>query len=84
MIDTTNITNRVLYDSLLSDTCPACGGPKVKRQTLCRREYFKLPKPMRNATYATIASGNYRPAVIEALNYLGAEKFHIPPLGPAV
>lgn len=78
MIDTTHIDNRVLYDSLMSRICPACAGHKRPRETLCGPQYRALPRGMKNALYCTIASGNYRPAVIEALNYLNAEKFHLP------
>lgn len=64
--------------SLRSTTCPACGQAKKRAQTLCRRDYFKLPIPMRKALYARVGSG-YEQALAESLNYLGTEFFSDPP-----
>lgn len=70
-------SNRTCLDSLKSTTCPACGGKKTPMQTLCRREYFKLPRPMRQALYARIGDG-YAESLLEALNYLSIEFLTLP------
>lgn len=77
MINATKITDWMLIQSLTSTVCPACGGAKVSRQTLCRRDYFRLPHAMRKATYDRLGEG-YKEAVIGALNFLGATEFHEP------
>jgi hypothetical protein len=75
------LTDRNLVMSLQSTTCPSCGGTKKRAQTFCGREYLKLPQPIRKALYARLGSG-YRESVAEALAYLQAEKFRLPPAGP--
>lgn len=77
MITAKELTQDIALRSLASDRCPSCGGRKDRRKTLCGPEYFKLPKAMRNALYNGTGHG-YEEAVIEALNFLGAEKVLLP------
>jgi hypothetical protein len=44
------IDKHVIYTNLRGDKC-ACGDPKLPDKSLCRRDYFRLPKAMRNALY---------------------------------
>lgn len=78
MIDATKITDELLIKSLASTTCPCCGGKKQYRQTFCGFDYHRLPRAMANALYQLISTGKYKPAVIEAMTFLNAEKFHLP------
>jgi predicted amidophosphoribosyltransferase len=78
MIDPTTITDELLIKSLSSTTCPCCGKKKNSRHTFCGYDYHRLPRAMANALYGLIATGRYKPAVIEALKYLGAETFNMP------
>ena len=59
-------SNRDLLESLRGDLCPACGGGKVPRQTLCRACYGRLPKPLGLALYRPIYPGPGRPTYGEA------------------
>jgi hypothetical protein len=63
------IDNRTALDSLKSAKCPACGGKKKVRQSLCSSDYFKLPMLLRKNLYARIGSG-YSEALAEALAFL--------------
>jgi hypothetical protein len=72
------LTSAKLVKSLQSVTCPACGGAKVRRQTLCRRDYFRLPQSMRKALYNLLGKG-YREAVAEALAFLDVTQPVFPP-----
>ena len=74
---THDLDDRTLVTSLRSTVCPACGGAKKGRQTLCLADYRRLPGAMRTALYARLCSG-YREAVIEAMNFLGAAEFRMP------
>lgn len=77
----TDIDTNALMMSLGSDTCPACGGKKIPRQTLCRSHYYKLPREMRMALYAHLGGG-YRESVIAALQFLDISDFTLPPKEP--
>lgn len=43
--------------SLLSQTCPACGNLKLPKKSLCRDDYFRLPSSMQNNLYRDIQQG---------------------------
>lgn len=43
--------------SLLSQTCPHCGGLKLQKKSLCRTCYFRLPGGMQNNLYRDIQQG---------------------------
>jgi hypothetical protein len=75
LIKREQLNTRMLVTSLRGTVCPACGGPKNPNQTMCRREYFRLPQTMRKAIYNRIGDG-YEDALVEALNYLGVTEFH--------
>jgi hypothetical protein len=45
--------------------------------TLCRQHYYALPNPMRKALYNRVGEG-YEEALAAALDYLGADQFHLP------
>lgn len=69
------VTDLDLVASLGStDCCPACGGPKQRKHTFCRADYFKLPKSMRDALYNPLGHG-YREAVFAAIERLGRTTF---------
>jgi hypothetical protein len=68
---------RDLLASLSSTVCPACGQLKGSRMTLCRQHYYALPNPMRKALYNRVGEG-YEEALAAALDYLGADQFHLP------
>ncbi len=72
------LTDQALIHSLASKLCPSCGRSKKRRQTLCGREYFALPKDAREALYRPLGHG-YREAVAVALDLLGAAEFRLPP-----
>lgn len=63
------LTDRLLVQSLGSKTCPVCGGIKKYKQTFCSKHYYALPHPMRRALYMGVGAG-YRESVIEALTFL--------------
>jgi hypothetical protein len=69
----TTIDNRTAFESLKSNKCPACGEWKMTMQTLCRSEYYKLPKTLGDNLYAGIGSG-YSEALAEALKFLGVDE----------
>ena len=73
-------STRDLIVSLASDTCPVCGRPKEPRQTLCRSDYFRLPRPIRVALYDRIGDG-YEEAIQRAFGRLGVTEFRMPPEG---
>lgn len=56
---------------LLGDSC-FCGVRKQARQTFCRRHYFALNKPMRQALYAHMGQG-YEEAYSAARRFLQAK-----------
>lgn len=66
-----------LLASLMSTVCPACGQEKHVRNTLCRKHYYSLPGDMRKALYHRLGAG-YEEAVAAALEFLGADQFHLP------
>ena len=67
------IDNKGLIDSLRSTVCPACGGPKHAKMSLCGRQYRQLPPAMRNALYRRIGNG-YREAFIEAMSFFDIDQ----------
>lgn len=71
------ITDLDLWSSLGSTVCPACGQDKKRKHTLCGSDYYKLPKPKRDALYNPLGHG-YREAVIEALKHLQRLTFWAP------
>jgi hypothetical protein len=72
-IDT--VDNIDLIWSLRRTVCPACGGAKQPAQTLCSKDYYRLPKEARDALYNRLGHG-YREAVAAAMDLLKVEKFH--------
>lgn len=70
--------SRGLVASLISTTCPACGGPKRRSHTLCLSDYRRLPTRMREALYDGIGAG-YEAAVTAAFERLGVPTFTMPP-----
>lgn len=63
------MTTKELIESLRSNTCPACGGGKRPRASLCYGCFTALPKSMRARLYDLVGHG-YEQAVGAALNYL--------------
>ena len=43
--------------ALISTTCPACGRPKHRRHSFCRRCYGRLPADIRAALWSRIGAG---------------------------
>ena len=62
---------RELIRELGGTTC-RCGSRKQSRQTFCRRCYYKLPPPMRQALYNRVGNG-YEHAYEQAEEYLAGE-----------
>jgi hypothetical protein len=62
------ISTRAALADLRSTTC-ACGAAKKTRQTFCRRDYFRLPKGLRDALYDSMRAG-YEEAYSRALEFL--------------
>lgn len=67
------MTRKELLDSLASEVCPHCGAPKTPRMTFCRKDYYALPKEMRQALYHRFGKG-YEPAFHAALARLQASQ----------
>ena len=67
-----------LIRSLTSELCPACGGKKKARQTLCLKDYRALPKELRNRLWYEVGDG-YEEAVQDALTFLEVESPAFPP-----
>ncbi|MCA1659942.1 MAG: hypothetical protein LC642_05310 [Verrucomicrobiaceae bacterium] len=65
-----SVENHGIFTNLRSDKC-ACGDPKLPGKSFCRRDYFKLPRAMRNALYQ---SAGYVDAFRDALKFLGLEE----------
>jgi hypothetical protein len=63
------LTTELLISSLKSRVCPACGGLKDSRKTLCGRDYHLLPPALQGRLYSTVRRG-YAQAVIEAFAFL--------------
>jgi hypothetical protein len=63
--------------SLRSTLCPACGGKKKARQTLCFSDYRALPKELRDRLFDRLGSG-YEQAVANALEFLEVETPALP------
>lgn len=58
-----------LVKSLASTVCPACGGWKKPRMSLCSRDYRSLSKDCQLALYRRVGSG-YEQALVAALRQL--------------
>lgn len=58
-----------LEKELAGMICPACGDTKRMGDTLCRTDYFKLPRSMQKALYKPIGRG-YSSARKNAIHYL--------------
>ncbi len=69
----TAIDTRTAIESLRSRLCPACGGSKKPRQTLCYGCYKKLPQGRKDALYDYVGEG-YEEAVEAAFKSLGVDK----------
>jgi hypothetical protein len=78
MIVREQLTFDLVVNSLRSTTCPACGQPKKRLQTLCRTDYYTLPVPLRAALYARVGGG-YEEALLDAFRVLETDMFHQPP-----
>lgn len=63
------MTRQELLDSLSSSVCPACNGAKTPRMTFCRKDYYALPKEMRQALYHRFGAG-YEEAFQAAADFL--------------
>jgi hypothetical protein len=72
-----------LIRSLMSITCPACGGPKRPRQTLCPHDYARLTVLQRRALYKRVGEG-YEDALVDAMRKLGVSSLKIPPSDTSV
>lgn len=63
----------LMIESLGSSVCPACNGAKTPRMTFCRKDYYALPKDMRQAMrqalYHRFGNG-YEQAFHAALTFL--------------
>jgi hypothetical protein len=77
MITREQLTTDILIDSLYSKVCPACGDRKGEQKSFCYSCYGKLPPNFKRAVYARVGHG-YEPAMLEAMNFLRAEKVHMP------
>lgn len=73
---TTDLDDRAVLRSLRRHVCPACGGPKLSAQTLCRKDYHRLPQALQFALYRRVGEG-YREAVVTALIALKVERPHL-------
>lgn len=68
---------RQLVASLYGDVCPACGGPKRQRQTMCFACYKALPPALKTRLYDRVGNG-YELAVVESLEFLDVATAHLP------
>ncbi len=64
--------------SLSSTTCPACGKTKKRFETLCARDYYALPEPVRQRLYRKVGAG-YESAIGDAMDTLNRKTFTMPP-----
>lgn len=67
------MTRNELLHSLASEVCPHCGATKTPRMTFCRKDYYALPKEMRQALYHRFGNG-YEEAFHAAAAYLKASQ----------
>jgi hypothetical protein len=72
------LDDEALCLSLRSTKCPACGGEKKSRHTMCFRDYRRLPGALRAALYAPLGKG-YREAVLDAFRFLELDEFKVDP-----
>lgn len=80
MIKLEELTRGLVINSLRSNVCPACAGPKTPSQSLCYADYRRLPADVKTALYNQVGDG-YEEALHRALAYLRATTFHAPGLG---
>ena len=78
MITAKDLPRHQLLRSLQSTICPACGETKITHQSLCKGDYYALPKPMQRALYLRIDHG-YAEALADALNYHDLSTLYWPP-----
>jgi len=71
-----NITVQMLITSLRSRTCPACGGSKKSRRTLCLDCWKKLANSDHHDLCRQLGFG-YAEAVQAAMEALGATEFKL-------
>lgn len=76
------LESETLVKSLLSDVCPACGGPKKPRHSMCGRDYRRLPSNLKAALYDRLGDG-YEEAMDEAFGHLGVIAPHLPKGAPS-
>lgn len=62
-------TKAELMQSLRSETCPTCGGPKGAMRTLCLACFRKLPHTIKNRLYSRFGEG-YETAFQDAMRFL--------------
>lgn len=74
LIQRSELTRKLVVSSLCSTTCPACGGIKQKHHSLCRQEYFALPKAMQLALWKP---GKGYEEALAALGVLEVEEFRV-------
>lgn len=73
-----SLSDAQLVASLRATLCPACGGSKKSRHTVCGRCYGRLSPTQRLALYDELGGG-YAEAVEAALDRLGVVTPHLPP-----
>ena len=64
----TSKTARDLIHELYAEQC-RCDRPKERGETFCKRCYFNLPKPMRQALYRRVGEG-YEAAYAAAVKHI--------------
>ena len=73
-----NDLKRLALFDLNSPTC-RCGASKDKGRSTCRKCYYSLPAPMRQALHQRLGKG-YEAAYVQALEFLiGAGRITSPP-----
>jgi hypothetical protein len=51
------MTYEEVWADFIATKCSACGGYKVKMNAFCRRCYYRLPAPMRQALWQRFGEG---------------------------
>jgi hypothetical protein len=74
------VTSLELVRSLRSETCPMCGGRKQSGQTMCQRDYCRLPRGVQSALYRGLGRG-YEQAIQSAMGHLSVTNFIMPKVG---
>lgn len=68
---------RDLLRSLMCVVCPACGGHKKVKKSLCRSCFNRLPGRMKQDLYQHFGDG-YEAALRAALEHLNVDAMHLP------